>query len=445
MRNATQFFRTIFLTVLALQFGLAAASSASQIKLDVALGAPVMQAGKTQTAYLKVSLRGFETPGESFRAPINVAVVLDKSGSMQGEKIERAKQAAIMAISSLRSDDIISVIAYSDTVDVLVHAGRFNNRADTTYRIGRIISGGRTALFAGVSKGAYEVRKYLDQNRVNRVILLSDGLANVGPSSASELGRLGASLGRDGMSVTTIGLGLGYNEDLMTQLAGYSDGNHAFAQNASDLAEIFRNEFNSAKSVVAKELHIIIRCAGNIRPLRVMGRDAEIVGQTVRVDLNQLSSRQEKFVILEVEVPAGRVGESRNLASVDVSYLNLYTQRNDALTDTVTVSFTESSAKIKKSVNRKVMESAIEQVIILDSKEAVRLRDAGNIPAAMKKMQDSADYLKDNARKYNSPQLEALERETREDADSFGSEMDWNKNRKSIIEKQYKRERQQVY
>ncbi len=175
-------------------------------------------------------------------------------------------------------------------------------------------------------------------------------------------------------------------------------------------------------------------------------RDAEIVGHTVRVDLNQLSSRQEKFVILEVEVATGRVGESRNLASVDVSYLNLHTQSNDALSDTVTVSFTESSSKINKSVNKKVMESAIEQVIILDSKEAVRLRDEGNIPAAKKKMLDSADYLKDNARRYNSPTLEALEQETREDADDyFSDEGDWNKSRKSLIEKQYKRETQQVY
>jgi Ca-activated chloride channel family protein len=445
MRNTAQYFKYIILAGLVFLLGSPSTVLASQIELDVALGTPYMQAGKKQKAFLKVSLKGFESPRETFRAPINAAVVLDKSGSMQGEKIERAKQAAIMALSSLNSNDIISVVTYSDTVNVLVPANRVNDRADLTYQIGRIRSQGRTALFAGVSKGAYEVRKYLDQNRVNRVILLSDGLANVGPSSASELGQLGASLGQDGMSVTTIGLGLGYNEDLMTRLAGYSDGNHAFAENASDLADIFRKEFNSAMSVVAKELHIIIRCNGDIRPIRVMGRDAQIVGQTVRVDLNQLSSSQEKFIVLEVEVPEGRVGQSQKLASVDVSYRNLHTKRNDALNDSVSVNFTESPKRVEESVNKKVMESAIEQVIILDSKDAVRLRDKGDISGAKKKMQSSADFLKENARRYNSPKLESLESETRQDADDIGKEMDWNKNRKSIIEKQYKRETQQVY
>mgnify|MGYP003380095548 CR=1 FL=1 len=78
---------------------------------------------------------------------------------------------------------------------------------------------GSTPLFAGVSQGAPELRKFLDKNRVNRVILLSDGQANVGPSSPNELGRLGLSLGKEGIAVTTIGLGLGYNEDLMAPVS----------------------------------------------------------------------------------------------------------------------------------------------------------------------------------------------------------------------------------
>ncbi len=442
MRTKIQYLKPLLLATLLVVF--ASDAMARQITLDVALGTPVMHAGKKQTAFLKVSLKGFEWPREIQRSPINVAIVLDRSGSMRGEKIERAKEAAIMAINNLNLNDIVSIVTYDHTVNVLVPATKLTHRADIAYKIAKIFSGGNTALFAGVSKGAYEVRKFLTAIRVNRIVLLSDGLANVGPSSPEELGRLGASLGREGMSVTTIGLGLGYNEDLMTRLAGYSDGNHAFAENASDLAEIFRNEFNSAKSVVAKELHIIIRCANNIRPLRVIGRDAEINGQNVRVDLNQLSSRQEKFVVLEVEVPESRAGESQRLASVDVSYLNLHSQQNDSLTDSVSVSFTESPETVKKSMDLKVMESAIEQVTIQKSKEAVQLRDKGDILGAQKVMKENVEYLKSSAQGLSSPTLDNLEREMRQDADDMGKK-DWNKNRKTIIEKQYKRETQQQY
>jgi len=72
------------------------------------------------------------------------------------------------------------------------------------------------------------VRNFLSQDRVNRIILLSDGLANIGPDTPAELGQLGTELGRERIAVTTIGLGLGYHEDLLTQLANHSDGNHAF-------------------------------------------------------------------------------------------------------------------------------------------------------------------------------------------------------------------------
>lgn len=442
MRNPTRYLKTLFIAVLLA--GLASEGMAREVVLDVALGTPVMHAGIKQTAFVKVSLKGFDLPREAQRSPINVAIVLDRSGSMRGEKIERAKEAAIMAINSLNSNDIVSIVTYDHTVNVLVPATNLTNRAEIAYRIAKIFSGGNTALFAGVSKGAYETRKFLTQNRINRVVLLSDGLANVGPSTAEELGRLGASLGREGMSVTTIGLGLGYNEDLMTRLAGYSDGNHAFAENASDLAEIFRNEFDSAKSVVAKELHIIIRCAKNIRPLRIVGRDGEIIGQDVRIDLNQLSSRQEKFVVLEVEVPESRAGEKQQLASVDVSYLNLDTQKNDSLTNSVSVSFTESPETVKKNIDLKVMESAIEQVTIQKSKEAVQLRDKGDIVGARSKMKESVDYLKDNAQGLSSPGLDRLEREISQDSDQM-EEKDWNRSRKGIVEKQYKRETQQQY
>ncbi|MEE9498041.1 MAG: VWA domain-containing protein, partial [Nitrospinaceae bacterium] len=314
-------FKLIVLLIVMSMF-LTASAGARTIDLQVNLGTPVMEAGKNQKTFLKIGLRGFDLPQESDRAPVNLAIVLDRSGSMAGEKLARAREAAIKAIGLLQSGDIVSVVTYDSVVNVVVPATRVSDKQSIYRAIRRIRDGGRTALFAGVSKGASEVRKFLDKTRVNRVILLSDGLANIGPSTPSELGQLGASLGKEGISVTTIGLGLGYNEDLMTQLAGMSDGHHAFVQNSSDLNRIFAAEFNTALTVVANRFTIIIRCADSIRPIRVLGRQAQIIGQNVHVSLNQLSSNQEKFVILEVEVPPGVAGETQDLASVDVSYLD---------------------------------------------------------------------------------------------------------------------------
>src|SRR5262249_32047712 len=149
-----------------------------------------------------------------------------------GEKINKANEASRMVLDRLDSNDILSVVAYDDTAEVLVPATRVFDKEAIRRRIAAIVPQGSTALFAGVSKGIEEVRKFRDAAHVNRVVLLSDGQANVGPSSPNELGRLGAATAKEGISITTIGLGLGYNEDLMTQLAMRSDGNHGFAESA---------------------------------------------------------------------------------------------------------------------------------------------------------------------------------------------------------------------
>src|SRR6185436_579493 len=138
--------------------------------------------GQKQTSYVRVGLTGIPI-NDTGRTPVNVAIVLDKSGSMAGEKLRKAKEAAIVSIDRLGPNDIVSVIAYDQTVEVLVPATKVSDRLALHRAIERLSADGNTALFAGVSKGAAEVRKFLDPHRVNRIILLSDGQANIGPSS----------------------------------------------------------------------------------------------------------------------------------------------------------------------------------------------------------------------------------------------------------------------
>ena len=440
-------FKSIVLLIVTSVF-LATSASARTIDLQVNLGTPVMEAGKNQKTFLKIGLKGFELPGEFDRAPVNMAIVLDRSGSMAGEKLARAREAAIKAIGLLQSGDIVSVVTYDSVVNVVVPATKVDDKQSIYRAIRRITDGGSTALFAGVSKGASEVRKFLDKTRVNRVILLSDGLANVGPSTPSELGQLGSSLGKEGISVTTIGLGLGYNEDLMTQLAGMSDGHHAFVQNSADLNRIFAAEFNTALTVVANQFNIIIRCADSIRPIRVLGRRAQIIGQEVHINLNQLSSNQEKYVMLEVEVPAGVAGETRNLASVDVSYLDLKAKKRDSLQQSVSVNFSKEREKVKRAVNQPVMDSAAEQVVNEISKEAVELRDQGKKEAAKDYLQKNFESLKGvlgSSGAASSPRVEALEQEVQQDADELDDNKNWNAKRKSMRERQFKYDNQQKY
>ena len=129
--------------------------------------------------------------------------------------------------------------------------------------------------------------------------------------SPAELGNLGASLIKEGISVTTLGLGLDYNEDLMTALALRSDGNNYFIENSAELGRKFAYEFDDVTSVVAQEVTVRITCAPGVRPVRVLGREADITGQTVTAYLSQVYGEQQKYCCskwryLPVTVPAQR-------------------------------------------------------------------------------------------------------------------------------------------
>jgi len=433
----------LFLTSL-----LALPAQARQIELSAKLGTPVVEAGRAHKTFLKISLTGFELSGLEERTAANVALVLDESGSMTGKKLEEAKEAALLAVDLLNEDDILSIISYDSHVKVLVPATRVADKTDIRRAIRAMKAGGQTALFAGVSKGAREIRKFIDKERVNRIILLSDGQANVGPSTSTELGELGMSLGKEGISVTTIGLGDGYNEDLMANLAGYSDGNHAFVENPEDLVKIFNYEFGDVLSVVAQDLLIRIEFEDGIRPLRILGRNGEIIGREVTTRMNQLYSDQEKYLLLEVEVPEGMADQTREIARVTVSYQNMANRKQEDVHDKVTVSYSTSEDEVERSRNREVVTTATKQVANEISKQALKLRDEGKREEAQSLLNSSADFVRSQGAILGGEekeQLEVFSAEVESEADAITLDEDWDKTRKSIRAKQYRQDTQQNY
>lgn len=418
----------------------AVAAQAAQVGLDVAMGNTSVQSNTKQTAYVRVELEGFEYKDDSERPPVNLALVLDKSGSMQGEKLAKAKEAAIMVIDRLRPDDIISVVAYDSQVTVLVPATKVSDRESIRSAIRDLAAGSNTALFAGVSKGAAEVRKFIKEERVNRVILLSDGLANEGPSSPGDLAELGASLIKESISVTTIGLGLDYNEDLMAALARKSDGNHMFAERAQDLTTAFEREFGDLMSVVAKNVSITVTCEPGVRPVRALGREVSISGQKVYAGLNQLYGGQDKYVLLEVELDSGAVGINMPVAQVDISYINMATDTVDQMQKNVSVAVTDSPIQIAAGENRDVMEAVAYQVSVENNELAMRLRDEGKIEEGKKVLKKNLEYMKEKGLKdqdwviQNSRQLGTLD----------SSDEEWRKTRKGMVKDQYEIKQQMM-
>ena len=445
MRSFTHLGFAALLAASGLGVGLGAPAYAAQVKLDAELGQSAIVGKKTRTIYLRIGLEGVALDEGVRRTPVNVAVVIDKSGSMQADgKMEKAREGAAMALGRLSAEDIASVVAYNHEVDVLLPATKLTHQGEIQRAIDNLYAGGNTALYAGTEQGLREVLKFADRDHVNRVILISDGLANVGPSEPDDVAVLGRKAAERGISITTIGLGLGYNEDLMSKLAFSSDGNHAFVANAGDLVDIFNKEFGDVLSVVAQELIIEIECRQGFKPIRVLGREAEISNGRITARLNQLYGRQQKYMVVELEVPEDVAAGDLDVADVKVRYSSAVGAREEEVSSRVAVKVTDRDDEAEASLNKKVMTDVTTQIATEKNEEAVKLRDAGDADGAVEILKKNSEYLRAQARKLESKELDSLGAEN--DAQAAGvASGEWNATRKAMKAKQHKDKVQQSY
>ncbi len=378
------------------------------VRLHVDVDRGVLPAGSTEHAVVKIGLDCIRLPRRESRPPVNLALVIDRSGSMSGDKIARAREAALELVRRLAPDDIISIIAFDTQVQTIVPAQRVGDARGLEAAICSIEAEGNTAIYGGVTRGAAEVRRHIEDGRyVNRVILLSDGLANVGPSSPEELGRLGYSLMKEGISVTTIGLGLGFNEDLMTRLAQRSDGNTYFVENSSDLPGIFNKELGDVLNVVARRVVIEIVFPDGVRPVNFVGREGSIRGQKAELSLNQLYGGQEKFALIEVEVSPEKAGAEREIARATVSYEDALNQRSASVTAQRNVSFSTDEKAVVKSADHQVQADYASNLLAVAKDQAIALVDSGRKYEAAALLRQRAQDLKEMGEAYSNSAVTA--------------------------------------
>ena len=358
-----------------------------EVKLKVELDRKILPAGKTERAVLKISLDPEQVVREeTTRPPVNLAIVLDRSGSMGGEKIVQAKEAAIQAIRRMGAKDIVSIIAYSNHAETIASAQSAKNTEKLVELVRQLKANGGTALFAGVNQGAAELRKNLEKEYFNRIILLSDGLANQGPSSTEDLVRLGRALVKEDISVSTVGLGSGYNEDLMAGLAREGQGNLYFAETSQELPGIFDAEIGDALNVVARHATLRIELETGVRPIRLIGRQGVIHENNVEIEINQLYGGQEKFALLEVEVPAGKAKEKKNLARIVAKFKAAENGTVISRKTTVSCAFSEREKEVAASINEKVVVAYVDNEVAEAKDAAIALADEGRNEDAVRKL-----------------------------------------------------------
>jgi Ca-activated chloride channel family protein len=435
------FFRSLAAALTALvctPFAATAASSPRDpITVDARLSHRLLKEGASQKVYLRIGIKGAPGPSNETRTPLNIALVVDRSGSMRGDKMVKAREAAIMAVDRMGANDIASVVVFDHQVDVLQPAQPMTSHSAIRNQIARVDARGQTAIWAALHEAAREVRKNKSPGRLNRIILMSDGLANVGPSQPAEFERLGRDLAGEGISVTTIGLGDGYNEDLMSRLANASDGSHAFARTGSDLTRIFNHEFDEVLSVTAQDIEILIETRHGVRPLRSLGRESSIDANRARMRIAQAYGAAEYSLQLELDIPASAARGELDIAKVTVAYAVGGSGERRTSEITVRGRFTASESEVTASIDPVVMVPIIELESRDRTRKAVELRDQGKVDEARKVFEEDARKVEASSRipgmLLSDPakaKIEALKRASTEAAKEVTDEAKWVKQRK---------------
>ncbi|SCB86824.1 vWA domain-containing protein [Gilliamella intestini] len=431
----------IFIGISALSF-LGNAKTNNQIQVRSELASPIILENSEEKNYLKVSLTGIEFDS-SKRVPINLALVIDRSGSMSGDRIKKAREAAILAVNMLNNEDMLSIVAYDSDAKVIVPSSKVTNKQKIIRLINKhIVAGGGTALFAGLSKGINQVEKQLTKDKVNRIILLSDGQANIGPSSVGELSELAIIAAKKNIAITTLGIGSDYNEQLMSSIASYSDGNHVFIDDTAKLENVFVREFKDVMSAVAQDVIITIHLKDGVKPVRLLGRDGVIKDNQVIVKMNQLYSNQEKYLLLEVIPEKGKVGQNKTLAQIDLQYNNLLENKTENETQVVKIAYTDNQDVVNKAIVHEVVAESEIQKVALENEKALKLYNEGKLEEARqllqensKKLRDRADMLSEREPEVSSRLKEQMDKNNIM-ADAILTD-DENTYRKKVTEKQY--------
>ena len=208
------------------------------------------------------------------RAPLDLALVIDRSGSMGGEPLAAALESASRIVRSLRSDDRVAIVAFDSAIEVVQPLTTASDREAIVARIKEIDARGSTDLFGGWEEGVKQLAPFTRKDRIARIILLSDGQANQGVVNESEIFARVTKAAGAGITTSTVGLGHGFNESLMTGMATAGEGVANFGQTADDLDEAFEEQFAILSNSFLRQVKVSVQGGSDVQ--------ARLVGEILK-------------------------------------------------------------------------------------------------------------------------------------------------------------------
>lgn len=338
------------------------------------------------------------------RPPINLALVVDTSGSMEGAPIDDARAASLVLLDNLSEGDRLSLVVFHSSTEVLVPSTVLTKKtiAEIREKIGGMKARGTTDLAGGLAAGLAEVRKTLKADGINRVVLLGDGI----PNDPSQLQNLSYSAQQQRISISALGLGLDHDETLMSQLSLTSGGKYHFISDSSKVAKMFSDEVLRLKEVTGRAAVVTLKGGPGVVVKEVIGLPVQRTSLGAQVVLGDMSEGDERDLLVRLSVPARRAGAVVELLDADIS-IDHPAKPGVRLSERAFVSAkaTADVAEIDKGRERDV-EHAVARLSVADAiVRAVAAARGGNLPLAKAILDQAEKEAKAAAKAFEDAEL----------------------------------------
>lgn len=318
------------------------------------------------------------------RPALNVALVLDRSGSMRGEPMTQAREAAKTFVESLGEKDQVALITFDHTswVEVPTVTTDRAGKQKLLAKIEGLRASGATNISAGLEEGLRQVKQNREPNTVDRVIIMTDGFPNHGLTSTETLSTLARSVRNQGVTVSTLGFGTGYNAQMLVAMAEEGAGNHRYIDGAQEMAQAFADELEDLQNTVASGIELYLRPARGVEILDVYGFSRQREGVEERITLGDLRAQGRRSVIARLRVAGSDAPDVQELLKVRARYMDRIEQGQAQAQSALQVQRVRDQSDVLASVDTEVM-TRVEEVLAMRSiQQVLELYERGQVEQA---------------------------------------------------------------
>ncbi|NET14023.1 MAG: VWA domain-containing protein [Okeania sp. SIO1H6] len=367
------------------------------MKANYSLSHSLIAIDTETTLDLILNFNAEEQVPASNRRSLNLSLVIDRSGSMGGKPLRYAIKAAQKLVESLNPDDIVSVVIYDDTPETILPPQTAADKAKISTQISRIRAGGCTNLSGGWLMGCECVKSQQTEERLNRVLLLTDGQANMGVTNPQALTKTAKQQAEQGIITTTLGFGTNFNEDLLIDIADAAGGNFYFIQSPDDAVDVYRIELESLTSVVAENLTVTLRPEASVQISEVLNNyQSTTQGEAWEIFLGDVYQVEAKQLALQLLIPPQKNSGPLTIATIEYQYQTTTDDKIQQVSEQIPVVITVGSAEeaSRTEANMSVLEQTSQLKIARLKNEAIAMADRGQYEQAAEVLRSEVDELK---------------------------------------------------